>query len=399
MVIAAIVRLVLLTATLALGQSPKPDLAGPTAYTTGPEKTTLPGEPVIAPMFRWGHSPAVRVEVNGLSRFRFAIDTAGQGLARADTSLVENLGLEIVGQVRASDGTGRGSRPMDLVAIDSISLGGATFTGIEAGARDYNNRPDIAKRIDGILGVHLFHDCLLTLDFPGKRVIVEDGALPAPDGTMILPLSPDSVVPSIDLEIGDETLQAHIDSGSAGGLTLPARFAKTLELKSEPVEVGRARTVSGEYVIREATLAGSVFIGRHELREPRVTFIDGFETANIGNQILEHFALTLDLRSERVRFAREASGPLVSQPRYRIGVMFAPDQGGLRVADLVAGGAGEVAGLRKEDLIVALDGTRVAEIERQRLRTMFSSPEPIEVTIERGGETLRVTLTPVRVGM
>ncbi len=394
MSLAVLARLFLLSTALLLGQA-EPNVLKRASFTDGPKATTLPEVPIELPMLRWGHSPAVRVSVNGQGAFfHFAIDTGGQGVARADTALVEELGLEVIGTVRAADSSGSGTRELDLVAIDSISFGGATFTGIEAATRDYNARPDVAERIDGILGTHLFQDCLLTLDYPGERVIVGEGSLPEPDGETVLSLSPKSAVPAIELEIGGETLLTHIDSGSAGGLMLPARFAATLDLKSPPVEVGRARTVSGEYIIREAPLAGSIRIGKYELRQPRVTFIDGFETANIGSRLLEHFAVTVDLRHSRVRFGRAEAGPIESQPRYRIGVMFAPDPAGVRVADLVAGGAGEAAGLQKGDLLVALNGTPVAELGPQRLRALFSSPRSIEVTVERDGERRTLTLTP-----
>lgn len=68
-------------------------------------------EPVVeVPMKYRGSMPAVEVFVNGKGPFLFAIDTGGQGQARADVSLVGTLGLKKVDEVLAGDGSGTRSR-------------------------------------------------------------------------------------------------------------------------------------------------------------------------------------------------------------------------------------------------------------------------------------------------
>ena len=90
-------------------------------------------KPVLdVPMLFRGATPAVEVSVNGKGKFLFAIDTGAQGTARVDSTLVERLGLKVTGQVNASDGSGQNVRSLDVVKLDSISIGDVQFRDVEA---------------------------------------------------------------------------------------------------------------------------------------------------------------------------------------------------------------------------------------------------------------------------
>src|SRR5882724_4063643 len=133
---------------------------------------------VEVPMIARGVMPAIEVMVNGKGPFVFAIDTGGSGKARADSSLVERLSLEKIGEARGGDGSGQNAQSMSIVQFDSLSIGTLEFHNVQAPSRNYNTRPGM-EHIDGILGFDLFSDYLLTLDYPGKRVRIESGQLPS----------------------------------------------------------------------------------------------------------------------------------------------------------------------------------------------------------------------------
>ncbi len=57
-------------------------------------------------------------------------------------------------------------------------------------------------------------------------------------------------------------MKAHIDSGNmVGGFILPKTLVDKLALASQPITVGRARTVSNEVEIQEARLCDTIKIG------------------------------------------------------------------------------------------------------------------------------------------
>lgn len=259
------------------------------------------------PMLFRGLMPAVEVMVNGKGPFLFAIDTGAQGLARIDTSLSERLNLQSTGKVQASDGSRSNPVTLDVVQVDSIAIGGLQFSTVTAVKRDYNTSPNLPK-IDGVLGFNLFSEYLLTLDYPAKRVRIERGQLAGANGADILSFEAPRGIPVVEMEIGTLKVKAHIDSGNVmGGFVVPAALVEKLSLTSQPVTVGRARTVTSEVEIKEVRLKDTIKLGRFEFSQPTITFPAISDDANIGSKILREFALTFDQKNKRVKLERTLS--------------------------------------------------------------------------------------------
>jgi predicted aspartyl protease len=275
-------------------------------YAESASETQSETKPTEIPMQFRGPMPAVEVMVNGKGPFLFAIDTGGAGMARVDISLGEQLALKPTGKIRAGDGSGTNAVELDTVALDSIKVGNIEFHDVRAIMRNYNQAPNLPK-IDGILGFNLFADYLLTLDYPGKRVRIERGELPASDGAEILSFENPRGVPVVDLKVGDLIVKAHIDSGNTGEIVLPTSLAEKLPLAAEPVTVGRAKTVSNEFEIKQAPLNGTVWFGRFEIQKPLINFAEIFRQSNIGSRTLSAFSLTFDQKNKRVKLARTES--------------------------------------------------------------------------------------------
>lgn len=250
-----------------------------------------------------GAMPAVEVMVNGKGPFLFAIDTGAQGMARADSSLVERLGLKTNGQVQASDGSGQNTRTLATVEFDSLIVGGIKFDKMTVITRNYNTSPNLPK-IDGILGFDLFADYLLTLDYPAKKVRLTRGMLPAANAENILNYDASRATPTIEMQIGKQKVKAHIDSGNlVGGFILPTAVVEKSALASAPVVVGKANTVSNEIEIKQVRLKDTIKLGSFEFAEPTVSF-PALSVANIGSKILSEFAITFDQKNKRLELKR-----------------------------------------------------------------------------------------------
>ena len=265
---------------------------------------TQPSAPrvlVDLPMEFRGTSPAVRVRVNGRGPFLFLIDTGGQGKARADSSLVTELGLVATGSAVSGDGSGVNNRVLDRVVLDRVEVGGLTFRNVAALSRDYNRSPNL-PRIAGILGFNLFDDHLLTLDFIGRRVRIERGALPPADGKTILDYEAPYDTPIIELAMGGMRLLADLDSGDTDAITFPKSLTLILPRMSEPRVVGRARTISNDVEVSEVQLRGNLRLGEHEVANPVVGFNELHDNINLGAKFMRDYAITFDHRNRRVRF-------------------------------------------------------------------------------------------------
>lgn len=262
-----------------------------------------PAGEVDLPMQLRGPMPAVEVTVNGKGPYLFAIDTGAQGQARVDSSLVEALGLQPTGEARGSDGSGKSARAMAMVHLDSIGVGGLVFRNVTALARDYNVSPNL-PHIDGILGFGLFADHLLTLDFPGKRVRIESGTLAGAKDSHAIAFDSTRGIPIVTLHVGSSVVPAHIDSGNVGGFVLPTALVEKMTLESAPRVIGRARTVTSEFEIKEAHLKESIGLAGYDFASPTVVFPAVSEDANVGSRVLADFAVTFDQRHNLVRFVR-----------------------------------------------------------------------------------------------
>lgn len=283
-----------------------------------PTRTVHIEGPVDLPIQMAGtHVVVDGVRVNGEGPLRFLVDTGAQGAGRVDSALAERLGLEPVDEVLGGDGTGRPGRAMPVYRLDSLELAGLRAEGVRVLSRDYNPPAAVAARggrIDGILGIDLFAELLLTIDYPAQRLRLERGALPEPDGREVLALEPNSPVPAFTIELAGTTQHAYIDTGAMGPASLPGALADALPLLGEPRVVGRARTVSGEFELRAATLDGELAIGRHVLFQPEVMFGGPLQDAVLGADVLRDYALTVDQANNRVRFLHGGRAAHASAP-------------------------------------------------------------------------------------
>jgi hypothetical protein len=276
-----------------------------TTFAQNPPGKTAPQPAIVDALMLWrGPMPAVEVMVNGQGPFLFAIDTGAQGEARVDVSLVEKLKLKTIDKMQAGDGSGRNIVTLDVVRLDSVSFGAAQFKNVRAVTRDYNTSKNL-PRIDGILGFNLFADYLLTLDFPAHRVRLERGELPQANGAEIISFESPRGVPVIELRVGENKINAYLDSGNTvGGFILPTSLAEKMTFANTPVVLGKARTISSEFEVKEVRLKENIYLGRSEFREPLIVYPAVSHVANIGSKVLREFVLTFDQKNKRLRLER-----------------------------------------------------------------------------------------------
>ena len=270
-----------------------------------PGSTKLPASPVTVPMEWTGHLASVSVRLNGKGPFRFAIDTGAAGVARIDSSVARALNLPVVGQARVGDPSGKNAKSAPIVRLESLEIGGARFGNLTATTGSYTGRIP-GEKVDGILGFALFADCLVTLDYPGLRMKLASGELPAANGVDVIDFHAERGIPSITIRVADLEVEADVDAGAMGGISLPDALAAKLPLAEPPRVVGHARTVSNEFDIRAAVLNGNVMLGGITLERPRVEFQPIFPMANVGSRVLRDFALTFDQKNHRLKLARSA---------------------------------------------------------------------------------------------
>lgn len=260
----------------------------------------------VAPMQFRGPMPVIEVRLNGQGPFLFAIDTGGGMQADIDTSIAERLKLQPNGIVRSGDPSGLNDRELNTAQIGSITFGGVEFRNVTALVRPQRITASYPE-VDGILGFALFTDYLLTLDYPAMEVRLARGNLPNANGADILSFEIENRVPVIELGIGKWRVKAHIDSGNfVAGFILPEDLVEQLPLLSEPVTVGRARSVSNQIEIKQVQLRDTIHIGRFDYPQATIAF-PALSNTNVGFKILREFALTFDQKNRRMKMVRNTT--------------------------------------------------------------------------------------------
>ena len=202
-----------------IAASPLPACADPqnTASETS-LRTTLHQAVVTVPMDNWGGRPLVHTRVNGKGPFRLLLDTGTTFAAVLSEDLLEELEVPRSGPAPTMGTMGED----DVVELETIVMGDAEFSKIRVGRADFSGfmPPGPATPV-GILGLSLFKDCLLTLDYPNRTVVFESGELPPADDDTIEYSSEEDrdYGITIALSVAGTRTKVHLDTGSPGFLT------------------------------------------------------------------------------------------------------------------------------------------------------------------------------------
>jgi predicted aspartyl protease len=350
--------------------------------------TALAG-PAVIPLEMSAGRPSIDLKLDGKGPYRLLFDTGSGAELILDQGLADELALRSTGTRRIGDPNAPEAIEAKVVAVASVEAAGVSFGKIMAISW---KRPGmgIADSPRGVVGLGLFGDKVLTLDYPGKKLIVEDGALPEPDGKTVLRATFEDGIPSLPIDVAGTPFRAHLDSGSTGFLGLPLDAAKTLPLEAPPVQIGRARTASGDYAVFEARLTGAVRIGSLGMDGPKLRFVD-LPSANLGSDLLRTLVVSVDKKHGRVRLV-SSGRPLEPTDRPRFGVITrGPKDGRLPVEGVAPGSPAETAGLRAGDEIVSLNGHDVQGMSAAQIGEAFLS-RPLSIALDRAGETIRLEI-------
>ena len=247
----------------------------------------------------------VDTQVDGAGPFRFAVDTGASGIARADTRMVDVLGLPREGHTGNSDGVS--TAQADTVRMRSLALGALRHEAVVAITRDYNARQSADAAFDGILARGFFADGLLTIDYPQRRLIFsrtrrlasEDPGALAYDRPFRIPVS-----------IGAVQVEAQLDTGANVTLVLPQAIYDAMP-DAAAVTQDRLTLGNGEIDGGRTRLQGPLRIGALWLSDFDARVSARFPEALVGAHALQDSVVLIDQRSQRVAVC----GPLTQAAR------------------------------------------------------------------------------------
>ena len=266
----------------------------------GPSRTEL-SSPVVVPMVASQGRPVIEAMINGKGPFPLLLDT-GASEPVLNPNLVDELKLPVTGARKIGDPAEPEGIAARALRVDQLTIGKAVFTGVTAVTWDGAGHFSPGAR--GVIGLALFRDLLLTIDYPKNEIRIERGELSAQDpGVVTYKPGPDGMV-RVPVTVGSITVDADLDTGSPANVSVPKKYSDELALEAAPVLVGRARTVGGEFAIYGAKVKGEIRIGSVKLASQALDLHERLPVANIGYRALREFAITIDQKNLRVRFAK-----------------------------------------------------------------------------------------------
>ncbi|MCG3128380.1 MAG: hypothetical protein CHACPFDD_03268 [Phycisphaerae bacterium] len=346
----------------------------------------VPDEPVELPLRRDLGWAIVEGRINDKHPVRLIVDTGAPGIylspefvKRLELPEAKSSGV----RVRVASPGGKGL-DATLHTIESLRLGDAEFRGLRALAVP---QPQ-GESADGVLGIGMFAELLLTFDYPNGRLRIERGELPAANGRDIVtfrtPRQPYSH-PVIAVNCCGQDVDFTLDTGMTGWFRFTPDVVKQCGMAQGPVDGPVARTVDRELKTQVCRLDGALKCGDVVFESPHGVVDDAIGFPLMGGLALEHFALTLDQKHHRLRFARPSKDTIVAPPLRTAGFRMQRCATGGQVFGVMSGLPAEKAGIRDGDVIGSINGRPVDECFDAARWEGLMRGESLRVGVQRGG--------------
>ncbi len=352
----------------------------------------LPGQVVTVPARIVSNFFVIESKWADGKSHRFLIDT-GSTISYVSPDLARRFGLKkkkgaAPAKVHVRSASG-GESDLESITLRQLTLGDISFRNVPALVFDFTDLSDqLGLPIDGIIGFPVFRDKLLTMDYPGGRLIIAPQPAPEPPAkpsarTSTIAFNNDQSTPLIPIQMGNESFIVLIDSGSDGSLSinpvgLHPRFANG-------PRVGTViSSLQGDRSQLIGRLSQDVLIGTHTVAQPIVDLTD--QLSSIGGELLRHFVLTFDQRRNQVTFVRDTDGAVQVEPRRSPGLSFVRSPVYWRVLTVIPDTPTAQLAVQPGDLCIRINGEPVGKWPFDRYAALIKSAAKITYTFLTGAK-------------
>lgn len=338
----------------------------------------------------------VSATLDGQGPYSFLLDTGADGWT---VSAEAAHGLALAqGEAEQIDGVGEAKDIVHLLTLREVKLAGLSFTDQPAVSEDFSALDEVIgfRHFDGIAGKPVFDRYVVDLDFTKSRIrFLPPAAYSLPPGAMVLPFKLyDRVIPMVEGEIAGAKGLFVVDLGDRSSLTLFGPFWRAHRLDRAfgagiiaLTGYGVGGPVKGELVrVPEFVMAGvrvRSVVARLSLQKAGA-FGTSAIAGSIGTGILKRFGVAFDYPQRQIVLHRDPGGD-VPDPADRAGLWLGRHRGEFAVLDVIPKSPADLSGIKKGDIITAVDGAPTQRLDlfavREELKS--SARKAVFLTVKR----------------
>jgi len=343
------------------------------------------------------------VKLNGQGPFRLLCDTGGANIVTP--TLAKQLGLRSEGALQGR-GVGDKSEDVALARVDEVTVGDATIRDQLFAVYPLEPFEKVeGVPIHGLIGYEVFKRFVVEVKYgSGRMVLTLPSAFRYQGKGIAVPFQFNAHVPQVEGSIDGIPGKFDIDTGSRSSVDLLGPFVAQHGLREKyraTEEIVTGWGVGGparSYVARAKELKLGAVVVRDPVTllsaQEKGAFSDPYVAGNVGGGVLKRFDVTFDYGGKRLYLEPNANAR-VRDTFDRSGMWVNADGTAFAVMDVLAGGPGGRAGVRRGGRRVAVGGVEASRMTVGELRTLLGSRKAgsrVRLEIESGGKRREVVV-------
>ncbi|HEX9514388.1 MAG TPA: aspartyl protease family protein [Puia sp.] len=331
----------------------------------------------------------------------FILDTGSGGIS-LDSATVTRLKLQTLPSDKTILGIA-GIRQVRFIYNETLHLPGLTVDSLNFHVNDYDILSSVyGEKVDGIVGYSFFSRYIVKVDYDSLKIYVySKGSFKYPKGGHLLK----PVIASLPIQAAQvrdaENINSrfYFDTGAGLCLLLSSDFVSDSSLLDprKKTYATQAEGLGGKANMRLTTLK-EVRLGPYRFRKvPTYIFDDDYNVTSypnlgglLGNDILRRFNVTLNYDHREIY--------LIPNSHYRdpfdysytgLGIYWV--DGEIRVGDIMRGSPAEKAGLKLDDVVLAVNNNFSNNIQTYK-NILQSIGEKVIVIVKRNGALQQLNL-------
>lgn len=268
----------------------------------------------------------------------------------------------------------------------------------------------MGRQADGIVGRRFFKGKYIEIDYPKGRFSVTNH--PDTTGYQRLPLSFQKgyLFVQATVKVSGKTIEGWflLDTGSGGSATLTSTTAAKYDLTNAPGEKASYHNSQGGLggtSDHTRIVAQEVILDTFRLKDLAISYSADTSGALasknhmglIGNRVLNRFDVIIDLKYMNL-FLRPNADYGKPFKNYGHDILYVDRTDiydGFVVTGMRIGGEAEKAGLKENDILVAIDSVPLKKLSRKEVNKLLNDTEKIHVlSVQRSGETHELNYKP-----